>query len=153
MEKHQTSKKACQNFRQGFTLIEMLTVIAIIAILSAVVLVSTQSAMTKSRRTSAQTTASTVLPELVTCQDDGGEATNGIPVPGPTAYICCTDASCGNHVDGHTATWPEIRNGWSYDAVSGSVSTGNYIFHLTRDDGSGVGDDLITCSMATNSCE
>lgn len=148
MEKPQASKMTCSNFRKGFTLIEMLTVIAIIAILSAVVLVSTQSAMTQSRKASALTSAESVLPELVTCQDDEGEAITGA-TPVALNRICCEDTGCGSFVSGHSATWPEIRNGWNYSNAAGLVSDGTYSFLLTND----AGTDTITCSMAGNRCE
>ncbi|KKQ45469.1 MAG: Prepilin-type protein [Candidatus Moranbacteria bacterium GW2011_GWC2_37_8] len=143
---------------KGFTLIELLIVIAIIGILAGVVLVSTQGAVVKARRASALTTASSTMTELVTCQDDGGEATSSAPVAGE--LVCCASAGActdiaANRVDGHSATWPSMANNqWQYasGSAAGTVASGTYEFTLTKIGGTGAGDDLITCDMATNGC-
>lgn len=144
--------------KKGFTLIELLVVIAIIGILAGIVTVSTQGAVFKARRASALTTAASVMTELVTCQDDDGEATNAAPASGK--LICCATAGdcsdiAANRVAGHTAKWPSLSNTqWDYSGVpAGDVTDGSYIYTLTRNGGTGAGDDLITCDMSKNSCE
>lgn len=151
--KFQISKKACLPARQGFTLIELLIVIAIIGILAGVVLVSSKSAVDKSKKASALTTASSTLSELVICGDDGGVATNSPPEA--NEFMCCTAAACGTAQTGHeNAKWPDIsKTGWSFTGnPTGTVILGTYKFFLTKDGGSGAGDDLITCDMAANGC-
>jgi len=148
MNKFQISKR-------GFTLVELMIVIAIIGILSGIVMVSSKSSMDKSRKASALTTADTTLPELVTCGDDDGIATNTVPSAGTGHYICCTSTACAAAKDGHTETWPDIsKSKWSYTgSPTGTVILGTYKFTLTKDGGSGTGDDLITCDMVKNGCE
>ena len=127
----------------------MITV-AIIGILAGTVLVSTQGSMEKSRKASAITTASSVLPELVACQDDGGFAKNAAPVA--TNPVCCTAVACGAAFAGHTVTWPDVttKTGWAYGATSGALSTSNYVYTLTKTISGVV--NTITCSYATNDC-
>lgn len=146
--------------KKGFTLIELLVVIAIIGILAGIVTVSTQGATFKARRAAAMSTAASVLPELVTCQDDNGEAKSSAPAAGD--FVCCVAANdcdgsdSANAVDGHEGSkWPDIsKNNWQYasGSAAGSVGDGTYVFTLTRIGGTGAGDDLITCDMAANGC-
>src|SRR3989344_2958488 len=73
---------------KGFTLIELLIVIAIIGILASITLVSLNSARNRANRASALASAASIMPELVTCADDGGFGMDaGAPVI--TGPICC----------------------------------------------------------------
>ena len=141
-----------KSYKKGFTLVEMLTVVAIIGILTGVVIVGTQGAKERSKRVSALTTASSVLPELVTCGDDGGFASSA---PAAGECICCIAAnSCTSScLSGHTERWPNLVNktGWDYGSTLGSISNGDYQFTVNRPEGSLL--DNINCSMNTSSCE
>lgn len=145
-----------KNLKQkGFTLIELLIVIAIIGILASISLVSLNSARNRANRASAIATASSIMPELVTCADDGGFGMDaGIPVT--TGPICCAAdplavADCDNVAEadsGHTALWPTLGNtGWAYATPTGIVSTSTYQYTLTK-----ANEATITCTMSDNRC-
>jgi len=134
--------------QKGFTLIELLMVIAIIAILSAVVLSSVSQSREKSKRASALTTASSIMPELTSCADSNGFVSTATPVAGNP--ICATNASPADTLKaGHTALWPNIltNTGWTYGAISGTLAGNNYTFKLTKN-----GQNDINCSAASGSC-
>jgi prepilin-type N-terminal cleavage/methylation domain-containing protein len=133
---------------KGFTLIELLIVIAIIGILASIVLVSTRSGIDQSKRASALTTASSVLPEIVACSDDGGNITgyNGNNGSG-SANIC--DAA------GHSVPWPSTNTtGWNINAgsTSGGNIPSNYTFNITPPS-SGTAYSTISCNIATSTCQ
>jgi prepilin-type N-terminal cleavage/methylation domain-containing protein len=127
--------------KSGFTLIELLIVIAIIGILAGVVLVSTGSGVEKAKKASAVSTASSVLPELVTCQDDGGSIT----VPSNTTTgggVICSAA-------GHTTPWPSLgTTGWVYSVTATTnPNIANMTYSVTKN-----GQTNIVCSFATSEC-
>ena len=141
-------KFRCSFGEQGFTLIELLIVIAVIGILAGVVMVNSSGGVEKAKKASAITTASSILPELVTCQDDGGFAKSSAPAA--ENYVCCSSATtCGTAFSGHTVTWPDVntKTGWAYGSVSGSLANGDYSYTLTK-----TGQTTITCNYATNDC-
>lgn len=132
------------SLRNGFTLVELMVVIAIIGIMASVVTVSMKGSVDRSKKASALTTASSVLPELVTCADDGYEANT----PSGGTQIC-NCSSCG-----HSANWPDVvsKTGWDYGtgtyAPSGTLANGDYVFYLVK-----TGEAEIECSLADNGCE
>ena len=114
-------------------------------------MVNSKSAVDKSKRSSALSTAQSVLPEIVACEDDGGV---GALVPNSTKYICCTATDCASGYDGHTAKWPNIfaQTGWNYDTANttGSIINGDYIYIIKAP--SGIISPDIKCSVASNTC-
>lgn len=149
-----------QKIKKGFTLMELLVTIAIIGILAGVTMVSMQGSVDKSKKASAITTMSSILPELVTCADDNGSALE--VAPSTTAYVCCKDdtasngvSSCDQNLDteraaGHSVKWPNIltKTGYNYAGTpTGSLKSGNYIFFATKS-----GQNKIICDYAANAC-
>ena len=141
-------KKVEKGINSGFTLIELLIVIAIIGILSGIVVVSSSGAVEKSKRASALTTVSSILTELVTCQDDGGFAKATTPNAGEP--VCCVSNTCAAILSGHTVTWPTVaaKTGYDYNGTpTGTLATADYSFSVGK-----TGQPDIVCSYAGNSC-
>lgn len=155
----QMSNVKCQMLpRRGFTLVELLLVIAIIGILTSVVMVSSQGSIEKSKRASAITTMSSMLPELVTCADDNGVA---IAVATTTStYACCKDTAAATSLlgcdtsaeaaTGHLSKWPNIVTKTGYDYAgnpTGTIAAGTYVFFAKK-----TGQNRIICDYAANEC-
>jgi prepilin-type N-terminal cleavage/methylation domain-containing protein len=139
-----------QGGKKGFTLIELLIVIAIIGILASVVMLSLQSARSRSQEASAISSSKNALTLLAECKNDEGEALASDPANDGTSLLCCEDDTCAAAKAEHeTEYWPSIAStGYAFVYTSGTVDGGDYIFQLTK-----TGQDPVTCSMVTNNCE
>ncbi len=135
--------------KKGFTLIELLVVIAIIGILSAIVLTSLTSATAKARRAAALSTMEGVMPELESCDGDSMYVVNNA-APTVSGNICTQGSANTTLAPGHTATWPALTTGWSYNGYSGglSIQNGNYQFNAVGPSG----QTNIVCNFNTTVC-
>lgn len=134
---------------RGFTILELLMVVAMIAIVAAITIVYLNDARERTRRSSNLATLSSMMPEIVLCGDGGGFGyTDGVPVASVT-YICQNVVS-GNAPKGeHLILWPSLVAGWVYSVPTGSLSNSDYVYTATK---SGSGQAPIVCSYATTSC-
>lgn len=118
----------------GFTLIELMVTIAIIAILAATVLVSMQNYAAKGRTSRAMAQASSAIPAMVSCWGNGGKVT-----PSGT-NICDIGPGYG--------TWPDMSSiNYSFKNVPIDKSASwSFTVESTK------GDPVICCNSGMNSC-
>jgi prepilin-type N-terminal cleavage/methylation domain-containing protein len=123
--------------KKGFTLIELLVVVAIIAILAGIVLVSLNSAKTKTRKASLQSTLSSIIPTANMCVNDGGS------VQDPTANTTGGGAICD--LADITETWPSLAHitGVTYQYITTGDAT------VSAGEGTTV---VVSCDVASGSC-
>lgn len=98
--------------KKGFTLVEILIILAIIMILISVILVSIYSARVKAGDSAAFTSVKSTAPAAFMCL-----MSNMILVgPGDDASLPVICSKSGLPAAGYTA-WPDLRkNGWSYSS-------------------------------------
>ena len=120
---------------KAFTLIEILVVIAIVGVLSAVVLVSMSSYGKKARASRVMAQASTVVPSIVRCWGNGGEVLSPSSV-----YICEKGSGYGS--------WPTLPSAYSFNNISNVSGVKKTSWYFTADGES----QTICCNSAMNSC-
>jgi len=140
-----------KNRRSGFTLVELLIVIAIIGILAGIVLVSMGNVRDRARKASLQSTLSSITTIAALCINDGGNildpaATNG-------GGNICDDTSITDE------TWPDLNNIQGIPANTFVYTTGNIdndtIAAGADGDASGTldaGEEGVICNIENTNC-
>ena len=91
---------------KGFSLVEMLIVVSIMGILSAVISVSLYKARPKARLGSAQAQMSSLYPSLIICENDG-QIINFTGTPPEVGELICETAN-------EAAIFQELPSSWDY---------------------------------------
>lgn len=103
-KKIQDTKYKIQNTRNGFTLIEMLVVFAIVGILAGAVIVSMERYGVKARTSQVEALASSLLPKFIACYTSGNKVIKP-PANSTSSTPICEDQS-GTDLEGY-GYWPK----------------------------------------------
>lgn len=140
MKNKMKKNRALSVEKRGFTLIELMVAIAIIAILSAIILVSMQGYAKDARASKALAQLSGAIPSLMSCWGNG--LTPNVPSSG--GNICGSDNKYG--------IWPIAGSGElsSYSYASTLTDKGDWVVELSS--GSTQDNKKICCNSKMNSC-
>lgn len=131
-------KKATLAGRYGFTLVEIMVAIAIVAILASVVLVSMTSYRARARSAKALASLSSALPGMVSCWGNGGSVAS----PSSGGDICSLSSGYGK--------WPNLAGDLGSYSYGGDVSDKNSWYVSAASDSD---NRKICCNSAMNNCK
>lgn len=123
----------------GFTLVELLLVMAIIGIMAGVIMVGMGSSRKKARVTSALKTADSVVAEAAECYLKNGTF-SGPGSPSLGGGIICS---------GGTGVWPELTKKCNYSNFNAGGFTFDIVCSVSTKNPAG---DTIHCDVANASC-
>ena len=133
-------RKSHNTISKGFTLVELLVVIVIVGILSAIALPNFLSQSDKAKTTEAKTISSAYLKQIFAAYQEGGstvagssDGTGSIPCPSTTRYFSygCTSNGTSNQIvatgiaASGSLTGKTVTS--SIDLANGAVTIGNAI--------------------------
>lgn len=127
--------KKSSSFKFGFTLIELIVVVAMVAILSSVILIGLSRSRADAKIASAQSTMVSILPIANSCLD-GTEVLLPMDNAQTGGGEICEDIE---------TNWPELTGGWEYD-TNPTSNTVSHSFTYSASDGNG---NSITCTAAS----
>lgn len=125
--------------KKAFTLIELLIIVAIIALLASAILVMVGQSRRNARLNSAKTALKSTLPAIIACKDGNGNVNN--PVAG--------DAICSTNVGLNNAKWPILSYGYNY--VAGGNYSVNCKFDISTNNDTAT--NLMTCDCVAQLCK
>ena len=133
----------------GFTLVEMLVVIAIIGILSSVAVVNLNSARNKSKMAAIKTQLNSVIPLVQLCYSfDKPLLYDGESPCNDSNKIVSNEKVC----EGVTDLWPMLEHGYEYGTCT--TNTEEYSFSFFADPPAGDGGvRTISCGDDTLGCQ
>jgi prepilin-type N-terminal cleavage/methylation domain-containing protein len=129
-------RRAKTKFKRGFTLIEILMVIAIIGIIAAVVLVNLESSRSKTKDNGALATVRSLATAIAVCQSSRTPLTNVVSGNAPTV---------GTPICGGSSIWPQLNSTWSVSNVYFSDADSYYWVRANS------GAKVIICDMSPSS--
>jgi len=144
-------RSLCEVSRQGFTLVELLTVIAVIGILAGVIMVGMSSARSRARLAAAQQTAQSIMPFVAECYVKNSAGTFTEPASETGGGTPCSDAANypvlngGNNGPTKSCYYSRLSSGRS--APNGTQSVASFSVWC---EGAQKG---FTCSAATTACQ
>lgn len=141
LNKLRKNKQTSLAGRQGFTLVELMTVMAIIAILATAIIMSLSSHKKRAEGSKALTELSGVMQNIYLCIADEGV----VSPPSSGATICTIDGA----TDSNYGSWPDLSGAlanFSYTSYGNFASVWGYSALST--DGT-----LICCNSTSGRCQ